>query len=288
MPAATSAPNAITRIDHGDRQRQDAGLPEVVRVRGLDRLDRARVAELRDEEVRMGALYRVDAVEDGVDLVDGVVLVAADLERDECGAPVLGDLALTAGIERRADVLHDVEPREPGDDVVDGGGEGRIARFERVALDHHGLAGGPLEAFVQDLLDTAGLARPRHRSGRGSSCPPRRRARRRRSPARASRSSPSSSAPRSSDPCGPPGCATALARRSERLLPPGLLAWRLWCLVRNILGPPVAGRVHASTLGPGCGERIVGRQDSGSDQPTIPTHTLVGRGTSGRGVHWTS
>ena len=79
--------------DQRDRDREQTGLPEVVAVRRLDRLDRARVAELADEEARMGTLRVGDAVEDGVDLVDRLGRVAADLELDERRVPVLRDLA---------------------------------------------------------------------------------------------------------------------------------------------------------------------------------------------------
>ena len=59
--------------DQRDRDREQAGLPEVVAERRLDCLDRACVAELADEEARMGALGGGDAVEDRVDLVDCLV-----------------------------------------------------------------------------------------------------------------------------------------------------------------------------------------------------------------------
>ena len=83
----------------------------------------------------MGALGGGDRVEDRVDLVGRLVLVAADLELDERGVSVLRDLARVAGVERRADVLDGLELRDAGDDVLDRGLEGRIARRERAALD---------------------------------------------------------------------------------------------------------------------------------------------------------
>ena len=178
-------------------------LPRSFAVRRLDALLRARVAELADEEARMGALRRGDAVEDGVDLVDRLVLVAADLELDERRVPVLRDRRLAA------DVLDGRDLRDARDDVRDRGREGGIARPQRAALDQDALGGGLLEAGVEDPVHAAGLARPGACSGRCSSCRPCRRARRRRRRRRASRRWRSSSARRSSGPCGPRGCATS-------------------------------------------------------------------------------
>ena len=50
----------------------------------------------------MGLLELVDPVEDRVDLVDGVVRVASDLELDQGCVPVCGNLAVRARLERRA------------------------------------------------------------------------------------------------------------------------------------------------------------------------------------------
>ena len=73
-----------------------ARLAEVVPVRRLDALLRACVAELADEQAGVGALRGGDAVEDGLDLVDGLVLVAADVELHERRVPVPGDPAAFA------------------------------------------------------------------------------------------------------------------------------------------------------------------------------------------------
>ena len=48
--------------DERDRERESAGLAQIVAVGGLDRLDRARVPELADEEAGVSALRIVDAL----------------------------------------------------------------------------------------------------------------------------------------------------------------------------------------------------------------------------------
>ena len=108
----------------------------------------------------------VDSVENRADLVHRLVGVAADLELDERRVPVWRDLARVVRVERRANVLDRVERLEPRDDVRDRGREGRVARSQRVALDQDALAGGLLEARVEDPVHPTGLARPRRRSGR--------------------------------------------------------------------------------------------------------------------------
>ena len=71
--------------EQGDRDRVEPGLAEVGEERALERVVGARVAELADEELRVGRLSRRDSGEDRLDLVDRVVRVAADLEVDERG-----------------------------------------------------------------------------------------------------------------------------------------------------------------------------------------------------------
>ena len=91
-----------------DRKREQTGLAEVVLVGGHHRVDLAGVAELADEERRVGLLQVVDGVEHRGDLVGGIVRVAADLELDESCVLVRGDLPGVAVIERRANVLNDL------------------------------------------------------------------------------------------------------------------------------------------------------------------------------------
>ena len=84
-------------------------------------LTRAGVAELADEELRVSLLSLGDAVEDGLDLVDRLVLVAADLEVDERRVTVLRDLAA-------ADVLHGRHRRDARRRRPESRGERGIAR----------------------------------------------------------------------------------------------------------------------------------------------------------------
>ena len=99
-------------------------------------------------------------VEDRGDLVDGLVLVAADVELDERGVPVLGDLVCVAGCERRADVLDVRDLRDAGDDVRDRSVEGGRAHASRAALDEDVLGGLRLEAGIEDPVHATRLARP--------------------------------------------------------------------------------------------------------------------------------
>ena len=84
----------------GDRQGELSGLLEVVRVRRLDSVDRAGVAELADEELGMNGLSHVDSVEYGADLVHCVVCVSSDLELDERRVRARCDLARVARVQR--------------------------------------------------------------------------------------------------------------------------------------------------------------------------------------------
>ena len=86
MPAASNAPNAITRITSvigSDRspafERSSSNAVSIA-------VDRARLAELADVEPGMGLLGLVHLVEDRAELVGGLVGLAGDLELDERGA----------------------------------------------------------------------------------------------------------------------------------------------------------------------------------------------------------
>jgi hypothetical protein len=141
--------------DQRDRERVEARLRQVVREERVRLIDGAGVAELADEEPGVRALRLGDAVEHRCDLVDRFVLVTADLELDESRAPALGDLAVVRGLEWRLHVLDDVHRGNAGNDVLDRGLEGRIARSERLALDQDALAGGLLEPGVEDPVHAA-------------------------------------------------------------------------------------------------------------------------------------
>ena len=138
--------------DERDREREHPGLAQILRDGGGDRVDGAGHAELADVELRMRLLGGLDLGEDRVDLLRRLVGRAADLELDESRAAVGGNLPA-------ADVLDDVELREPRHDVFDGGCERGIARRERTALDEDALLGRPVEARVEDPIHAAGLAR---------------------------------------------------------------------------------------------------------------------------------
>ena len=100
------------------------------------------------------------AASDRVDLVGGLVGLAADLELDQRCVAVLRRSGPLALVERRANVLNRLELRDPRHDVLDRGREGGIGRRERAALDEDALVGGPLEAGVEDPIHATRLARP--------------------------------------------------------------------------------------------------------------------------------
>ena len=180
MPAATSEPNVSTRISSVIGSESVPAFAEVVPVRGLDSLLRARVAELADDEARMSLLRGGDDVDDRLDLVGRLVLVAADVEVDEHGASVFRDLACIAASERRADVLDGRQLRDARDDVADRRREGGLADAGGAALDQDALAGGLLEPVVEDPSACGRTLPARGRSGRPSSRRPSSRVRRRR------------------------------------------------------------------------------------------------------------
>ena len=151
MPAATSAPKAITRMTSVIGS-EHPGLPEVL-LHGLgERVDRTGHTELADIELGVRLLGGVDLGENRVDLQRSLVGRPADLELDERRAPVTGRLT-------RADVLNHVDLGDARYHVGDRGLEGRVGRRERTTLDEHALLGRPLEAGVEDPVHAAGLAR---------------------------------------------------------------------------------------------------------------------------------
>jgi hypothetical protein len=99
----------------------------------------------------MGLLDGCDGVERRLDLVDGVLLVAADLEVDERRVPAACD-------SPAAHVLHRSHIGDVRDHVAHNGREGGVAPAGAAALDQDALARRPVEALVEDLLHPAGLA----------------------------------------------------------------------------------------------------------------------------------
>ena len=128
IPAATSAPNATIRMISVIGTEIEPGLLEILHEGRRDLLVRARVAELADEERGMSRLDRGHLGHDRVDLVHGLVELAADLEVDDRRVPVLGDLRGVGLSERRADVDHLLERVEQGRRVFDRGRELGVAR----------------------------------------------------------------------------------------------------------------------------------------------------------------
>jgi hypothetical protein len=136
-----------------DRQRQDLGLLEVV-LEGLgEGLVRARVAELLDTHGRVGVLRGRDGGLGLADAILGDVVLTGDLERDQRRAPVLGELAIVTGRERRLDVLDRLCALEAPDGVAHRRGECRVADpRSTLPLDEDLLGGLIGEAGVGDRL----------------------------------------------------------------------------------------------------------------------------------------
>ena len=100
-----------------------------------ERLVGARVAELLDRAARGWAFWAAAvAASGGVDAVLGDVVVAGDLERDERGAAVLGELALVAlGAAATRPRWTCADRLQARDGVVDRGGERGVADLDRAA-----------------------------------------------------------------------------------------------------------------------------------------------------------
>ncbi len=150
-PAATSAPNATTRISS---------------VIGSERNSAFLKSSSKDFDSALSALASPNcstrscglafwaaavAASGGVDAVLGLIVVARELERDERRAAVLGELTLVVRGQRGLDVADVRDRLQAGDGVVDRGGERGIADLDRAAaLDEHLLVGLVGEAAVVD------------------------------------------------------------------------------------------------------------------------------------------
>ena len=99
MPAATSAPKATTRMisvsgtENSPAFFRSSKKPASTAFPVL-------VAERADVEVGMRLLHLVDAVDDGIDDVRGIVRIPLDLEPHERRMLVARDLARVVGVER--------------------------------------------------------------------------------------------------------------------------------------------------------------------------------------------
>ena len=159
-PRGDERPERDDQDDQRDRQGERPRLGQILALLVHDRLRRTGIAHLADKEAGMGGLGRCDGVDRGADLVRRLVDLAADVEHDERGVPVPGDLVHVAGDERRADVPDVGLARDAGDDVLHGRIErGRTGRGS-LALDQDVLGRRPLEAFVQDPVHPARLSGP--------------------------------------------------------------------------------------------------------------------------------
>jgi hypothetical protein len=140
-----------------DRDREQAGPLEVLADRVVDLLVGAGRSERADRDVGIGRLGVGDGGENRVHLVDRLVGVSADVEADERGMTVGGDLVRVAARERALDVG---DRRKRGDairDVVDRAAERGTVCRRGTALDQHDLAGRSPEVLLQDLFHAAGL-----------------------------------------------------------------------------------------------------------------------------------
>ena len=160
-PAATSAPNATSRMisisDEGDALRVLA----VLRVLGGDRLGGRGVAELLDAHAGMRLLGGGHRGERLVDELLDVLVVPGSLKVTSDRAAVRRRPCAAAGSSVDAR-----DPLQAADDVRDGGGH----RDRRLALDEHLLAGLLGEARgLDEHVAALGLAVARRRLRRGRS-----------------------------------------------------------------------------------------------------------------------
>jgi hypothetical protein len=129
--------------DQRDREGEELGLLEVVLERLRDRLLGAGVAELADEDAGVGLLRGGGGGEGWIDPVGQRVVITRDLEGDQAGPAVVGQLALVALGERRLDLVDMRHRLEARHHVLDGGVERGIADLDRaLALHEHLLVRG--------------------------------------------------------------------------------------------------------------------------------------------------
>ena len=152
-----------------------------------------------------------DRVERALDDVLGGVLVAGEVEVDQRGAAVGGDVVGELARERVLDLADALRPAERVDGVVDGGLELRVLHGQAVlALDEHGLGrrprGSPRPRRSGRRAWTLRCPCPRRRASSGRPC---RRGRSRGSRRRTSRGSPSCDVARSTCRRAQRGCGTA-------------------------------------------------------------------------------
>ena len=158
MPAATSAPNAkirITSVIGSDSVRALAKSSLKLLFSALSALASPACWIL---QAGVGPLSGRGRGQRRADLVCRRRLVAADLEADQRRVPVAGDLTAVGGRQRRAQVLHGPDRRQPPDDIATAAWNCGSRDRQLAALDQHLLAGRLRELRVEDLVRAAGLA----------------------------------------------------------------------------------------------------------------------------------
>src|SRR5262249_35058992 len=118
---------------------------------------RAREPELADREGGMRALERRRRVEERLDLVLRLRLVALQVELDEGCAAVARDLTGVGRVERRPDDTDVLLAQQRRDEVRDGDAKRGVADRRRLGLDENALGRGALE--VRRREDLLGLTR---------------------------------------------------------------------------------------------------------------------------------
>ena len=159
-PAATSAPNAISRMTSVIGS--DSVSAFLKSSSKASPISFSAEASPNWPSVTSGCARWSAAVgaSDGVDLVLGLVLVTGELERDEHERPSLRHVAGVVGIERALDLRDVLRLPEPPTTSRDGRVEARVVRAQvAAALDEHGLAAlvGEVGGF-DDLVAAPGLA----------------------------------------------------------------------------------------------------------------------------------
>ena len=175
---------------HGERG--DLGLLEVLGEAVAHGLGDAGVADLADQQVRVGLLHRCRRGQRGVDAVRRGVGIARDLERQQRGAAVGRQLAAVARVQRRLDRRHRPHMRQARAQIVDrrpqlgASGDGRCGSG---SAPPRRRARSGTRAPAPSRRRSNRRCRPRRPSGRRRL--PRSRSRTRRARTRASRGRPS-------------------------------------------------------------------------------------------------
>jgi hypothetical protein len=150
MPAATSAPNATSRIS-------SVSGSDSVRAwaKSLLKASLSALVELASPAWairKLGCVRCAAAVaQRRSDAAGGVVRAARDLKADQHRMAVRRDLASVGRDVRRTDVLDRAQPRQSRDEITDRGLERRVCGSERAALHEHLLVRRLWELRVQHM-----------------------------------------------------------------------------------------------------------------------------------------